>query len=115
MSTSSAIRSSVAELAYNSYNVSSENLVLDQLTIPKLIFFSILITYLVDIILILQGETLSWLLVEVKGAMLNETNHFKTWVAFQKIRISVNSLRLVIFIVSCCKRLPTISQTYLAK
>ena len=38
---------------YNSYNVSSENLVLDQLIIPKLIFFLILITYLVDIVLIL--------------------------------------------------------------
>ena len=34
-------------------NVSSENLVLDQLIIPKLIFFFILITYLVDIVLIL--------------------------------------------------------------
>ena len=38
---------------YDSYNVSSENLVLDQLIIPKLIFFSFLITYLVDIVLIL--------------------------------------------------------------
>ena len=38
---------------YNSHNVSSENLVLDQLIIPKLIFFSILITYLFDIVLIL--------------------------------------------------------------
>ena len=38
---------------YNSYNVSSENLVLDQLIIPKLIFFFILITQLVDIELIL--------------------------------------------------------------
>ena len=38
---------------YNSYNVSSENLILDQLIIPKLIFFFILITYLVDIVLIL--------------------------------------------------------------
>ena len=37
----------------NSYNVSSENLVLDQLIIPEFIFFSILITYLVDIVLIL--------------------------------------------------------------
>ena len=36
---------------YNSYNVSSENLVLDQLIIPKLIFFFILITYLVHIAL----------------------------------------------------------------
>ena len=38
---------------YNSYNVSSENLVLNQLIIPKLIFFFILITYLVDVVLIL--------------------------------------------------------------
>ena len=38
---------------YNSFDVSSENLVLDQLIIPKLIFFFILITYLVDIALIL--------------------------------------------------------------
>ena len=37
---------------YNSCNVSSENLVLDRLIIPKLIFFFILIPYLVDIILI---------------------------------------------------------------
>ena len=40
-------------LSYNSYNVSLENLVLDQLIIHKLIFFCILITYLVDIVLIL--------------------------------------------------------------
>ena len=38
---------------YNSYNVSSENLILDQLIIPKFIFFFILIAYLVDIVLIL--------------------------------------------------------------
>ena len=38
---------------YNSYNVSSENLVLDQLIIPKLIVFFILITFLVDIVLTL--------------------------------------------------------------
>ena len=38
---------------YNSYDVSSENLVLDQLIIPKSIFFFILIIYLVDIVLIL--------------------------------------------------------------
>ena len=37
----------------NSYNVSSENLVLDQPIIPKFIFFFILITCLVDIVLIL--------------------------------------------------------------
>ena len=38
---------------YNSFDVSSENLVLDQLIIPKLIFFLTLITYLIDIALIL--------------------------------------------------------------
>ena len=39
---------------YNSYNVSSENLVLDQVIIPKLTFslFSI-ITHLIDIVLVL--------------------------------------------------------------
>ena len=36
---------------YNSYNVSSENLVLDQLIIAKLIFFFIHITCLLDIVL----------------------------------------------------------------
>ena len=39
--------------SYNSYNVRSENLVLNQLIIPILIFFFILITYLGDIVLIL--------------------------------------------------------------
>ena len=38
---------------YNSYNVSSANLVLNQLIITKLVFFFILITYLVDIVLVL--------------------------------------------------------------
>ena len=38
---------------YNSYNVSLENFVLDQVIILKFIFFFILITYLVDIVLIL--------------------------------------------------------------
>ena len=51
----------------NLCNVSLENLVLDQLIIPKLIFFSILITYLFDIVLILYGEILSWSLMGVKG------------------------------------------------
>ena len=37
---------------YNFYNVSSENLVWDQLIIPKLIFVFILITYLVDTVLV---------------------------------------------------------------
>ena len=38
---------------YNSYNVTSGNLLLVQLIIPKLTFFFILITYLVVIVLIL--------------------------------------------------------------
>ena len=38
---------------YNSYNVTLENLVLDQLIISNVILFSILITYLVDIVLML--------------------------------------------------------------
>ena len=45
---------------YNSYKVSSQNFVLDQLIIPKLILFFILITNLVDIVLILLEEILSW-------------------------------------------------------
>ena len=39
--------------SYNSRNVSSENLVLDQLITPKLIFFFMFIPYLADILLIL--------------------------------------------------------------
>ena len=38
---------------YNYYNVSSENFVLDQLIIPKLIFFFILFTNIVYIVSIL--------------------------------------------------------------
>ena len=39
-------------LPYNLYHVSSENLVLNPLIIPKLIFFFILINCLFDIVLI---------------------------------------------------------------
>ena len=42
--------------SYNCYNVGSENWVLDQLIIPKLIFFFFFITYLLDIVLILYGK-----------------------------------------------------------
>ena len=52
---------------YSSCDVSLENLVLDQLIIPQLIFFSILITCLLDFILILSREILSWSLMGVKG------------------------------------------------
>ena len=40
---------------------------MDQLGIPKLIFFFILVSYLVDIVSILYGEILSWSPVGVKG------------------------------------------------
>ena len=40
---------------------------MDESIIPKLISLFILITYLVDIELILQGEILSWSLMGVKG------------------------------------------------
>ena len=49
---------------YNSYNISSQNFVLDQLIIPKLILFFIHITNLVDInVLILLEEIFSWSLM----------------------------------------------------
>ena len=44
------ICNSCSSQPYNFYNVSSENVVLDQLIIPKLILFFILNTYLVDIV-----------------------------------------------------------------
>ena len=55
---------------YNFYNVGFENLVLDQLIIPKLIFLFTLITCLLDIVLILYEEILFWSLMEVKGLRL---------------------------------------------
>ena len=39
-------------LPYNSYDISSENLVLNQLIIPEVMFFSILVTCLFNIVLI---------------------------------------------------------------
>ena len=54
-------------MSYNPYNVSSENLVVDQPIIPKLIYFFILTTYLLDIVLILLGDILSSSLMGVKG------------------------------------------------
>ena len=45
---------------YDSYNFNSQNLVLDQIIIPKLIFFSVLITYLVDVVLIFWEEIVLW-------------------------------------------------------
>ena len=40
---------------------------MDQLIVPKLMVFFILITSLVDIVLILLGEILPWSLMGVKG------------------------------------------------
>ena len=54
-------------LPYSSCDVSLENLALDQLIIPSLVFFVILITCLLDIVLILEGEILSWSPTGVKG------------------------------------------------
>ena len=54
-------------LPYSSCDVSLENLVLDQLIIPVIDIFFILITCLLDIVLILLGEILSRSLMGVKG------------------------------------------------
>ena len=42
---------------------------LDQFIIPWLVFFFILITFLFDVVLILQAEILCWSLMGVKGIM----------------------------------------------
>ena len=59
-------------LPYGSCDVSLENLVLDQLIIPFLRLSFILITCLLDIVLTLLGEILSWSLVGVKGLICRE-------------------------------------------
>ena len=53
-------------LPFNYYYASLENLVLDQLSLLQLTIFFILITYLLDIVLILLGEILPWSLMGVK-------------------------------------------------
>ena len=58
-------------LSYSSYDDSSENFVLDQLLTPWLIPFFILINCLLDKVLILKGEILSWSLVEFRGVTVN--------------------------------------------
>ena len=65
-------------LPYNSYNVSSDDLLLDQLFITKLIFFFILITFLLDIVSILYGEILVWSLLGVKGFRDIDSQHHRT-------------------------------------
>ena len=59
------IRNSPYCLLYNSYVVNMENLVLDQLMIPWLMLFFILITCLLNIVLKLSEEILSWSLMEL--------------------------------------------------
>ena len=54
-------------LSYSSYDDSSENFVLDQLLTPWLISFFILVNCLLDKVLILKGEILSWSLMEFRG------------------------------------------------
>ena len=68
---------------FNSYNVSSENLVLDQLIIAKLILFFVLIINLVDIVLILYRETLPWSLMGVKRLRARDL-----WVPVDSIEIT---------------------------
>ena len=60
------ISNSLYCLPYNSHNVSSGNLVLDQLIVVLLIFFFILDTCLLDVVLTLWGKILSWSLMRVK-------------------------------------------------
>ena len=63
---------------YHSYDVSSENLVLDQLIIPKLIFFFLLIHYLVDIVLIAESQ---------RGFLVGLTEYFISTVISSSLRI----------------------------
>ena len=62
-------------LPYNSYDVNSENLALDQLKISALTFFFILMTCLLDIILILEGDILSWPVMELRVKSLLLINY----------------------------------------
>ena len=61
-------------LLYNSFDASSENLVLDQLISPNWFFWFILITCQLNIVVILWGEIISWSLVGVKGLTIDRSN-----------------------------------------
>ena len=67
---------------------------LDQRIIPKLIFFFILITYLVDIVLILLGEILSRSLMGVKG-LIRDTGLLRRRDAIKDADVPRESLSLV--------------------
>ena len=68
-------------LPYNSYAVSLENLVLDQLIILWFTFFFILITCLLEIVAILWGEILFWSLLGVKGILVNWERHYDLFIS----------------------------------
>ena len=59
-------------LPYSSYEVSSDYLVLDQLITPLIILTLIPVICLLDIVLILRGEILSWSPIGVKGLCVKE-------------------------------------------
>ena len=67
---------------------------LDQRIIPKLIFFFILITYLVDIVLILLGEILSRSLMGVKR-LIRDTGLLRRRDAIKDADVPRESLSLV--------------------
>ena len=75
-------------LPYNSYDVSLENLIQEQLIIPLMIFFFILVTWLLDILLLLKGEMLSWVLLGVRGLRIpgHKTNFGWSKVNWSKTR-----------------------------
>ena len=58
-------------LSYNSFDVSSENLVLDQLISLLFIFFCFIC--LLDIVFLLQGEIISWSPMGAKGLTIEVT------------------------------------------
>ena len=68
-------------LSYNLCDVSLENLELDQPIIPLLIFFFIYVTCLLNILLIMQGEILSWSPAGHKG-LINRTKKICTALPF---------------------------------
>ena len=80
-------------LPYNSCDVILENLVLDQLMIPKLMFVSILITCLLDVVSKLEGEIQSWSLMGVKGF----TKVFKSLMELNIVVVIARKLNL-----KCC-------------
>ena len=66
---------------------------MDQLIIPKFVFFFILITHLIDIVLLLLGEILSWSHMGVKGLINFMNSHLASSVyqsAFREHKNFIN-------------------------